>query len=241
MAENVFQKMSFTQKIVYFILFVLLVLFILVMFVIRPSMASIEQTREAVAGQSQELKERYLRGMNARIISRNLDEIKDGLEVLDQVFIKKDRYLDLIILLENLAEENNLEERLSILTESSEDRNFYQVVPVNMELTGSFKDQLSFLSALKDKPSRFNINSIRITSKNPESITELRERRMTGEEIVLSEPDVLDEEILEEDDEVVPELEEESNQEEEEDILEESIIPEQEVSLMIFSEVYWLK
>ncbi len=189
-----FQKLSIVQKMALFVLFVVVVSVCLILFLIRPVMANVQEIKDDINNQRVELEEKYLRGLNAKMISRNLDKIESNLEFLDQIFIKEDGYLDLVTSLEGLAEKKGLEERLDILKNRSTDRGFYEIVPVHVEVRGNFDNLLAFLVELKGKDYQFNINSLRIRSQDPASTEDLRRNYFDQEEG----PEEYSEEVLDE-------------------------------------------
>lgn len=165
-----------TQKIIYFILLLIVVVVGLGLFVVKPAADDIKRIRGEIKDQRTELERKYLKGLNAKLISQKADEIKGNLEVLDRIFIKKEGYLGLVTSIEGLASKNNLQEELNILNNNAEDKRTYEVVPVHIEVRGEFEDILAFVHDLKNASYQFNINSLVIRSENPDPLSVLRQR-----------------------------------------------------------------
>lgn len=174
--NDILQNLGYTQKMIYYSLFVVAVITLLVFFVVKPAMSDIKDIKENIKEQRSKMEEKYLKGLNAKMLSKNTPEIKENLKILDKIFITKEGYLNLVTSLERKAQINNLEKNLNILTNKAEDKSGYEVVPVHIETKGAFRNQLNFISDLKSSTYQFNINTLQIRSEDPDAVSALRQR-----------------------------------------------------------------
>ena len=231
MRIKILEKLDFTQKIIYFSLAVVVVIGFSVFFVVKPSADHIKDIKKDIKEQRAKLEKKYLMGWNAKILSKNAQEIKDNLKIFNKLFIPKDGHLDLVTSLERMAQRNNLEQEINILTNNANNKGSYKIVPVHIEVKGRFRNQLALVSDLKNETDyQFNINSLKFRSEDPSALSALKKRppQETQEKITTTTEIKIEDGQTTTTKEVVLEGGSDIN-------------PQKDISLMILGEVYWEK
>jgi Tfp pilus assembly protein PilO len=127
-----------------------------------PGVDEIKNTRDDIREIRLKIEEKYLSGINAKILSMQVPEINKKLNAIEGFLIDPDEQLEFISSLEKVAEENNISQTPRIEYESAKKKNFYKEIPLKISAEGKFEDQLKYLEGLTSLEKTISINSLDI-------------------------------------------------------------------------------
>ncbi|MFH1187253.1 MAG: hypothetical protein V1688_00135 [bacterium] len=132
--------------------------------IIRPTIIYIKNTKEQIKIEREELEKRYQRIMYLRENAKDLKEIEDQLVVLDDLFLIKGQELKFITTLENIAEKNNVSQKIDL---KSTDPNLPKqtALPFEISASGASRDMISYLLAIEQLSYYINFDSLNISAK----------------------------------------------------------------------------
>ena len=145
----------------------LVVLVVVVIFVIIPSVKKIQTISQEVYDQQVHLEELYMRGQLIKRVQRQLAEINPFIEKMTRGFVDPEQGVNFILTLENLAQSNNLEQRIEMKPEQAIQKNIYEVLPVRLSLEGNFIDFIKYLKMSEGMDYYFNVEVLDISSLKP--------------------------------------------------------------------------
>jgi len=163
-----FLKLNLRKKIIASVVVCILFLFSIVYFIIVPSVKDIRNIGSEIEEQRIDLEKKYLRGQNLKKLAEKLAKVEGKIKALDQVFINQNRGLEFITTLERVAAENNVSQKINLLTVPSENEDFFKKTPLQLFTQGSFLKQLSYLMGLENLNYYVNINSFEISAGPPQ-------------------------------------------------------------------------
>jgi Tfp pilus assembly protein PilO len=138
--------------------------FALILFlVIIPSVSEIERIKKEIYDQKIDLEIKYKKGQDLRKVTEKLNLIKEKIFLLDQVFIKKDDNLRFITGLEDIAEKNNINQKINMDKPDFSSKK-YQEASLSILAQGNLSDQLNYLGELENLSNYINIHNIVLSS-----------------------------------------------------------------------------
>ncbi len=158
------KKISLKSKVIISTIFFVLFIASIVFFIIIPAVNDIKTIRDEINGQRLDLEIKYVKGQSLKSISEKLEKVQPKIDELDRVFIDKNRNLDFITALEEVALNNNIIQKINLL--DKKDGGVYELIPVQLFSSGSFNNVMDYLVDLESLSYYINIDSIRITSSN---------------------------------------------------------------------------
>lgn len=144
--------------------FFIFILAMIIFLVIFPSIKEIKRIKDDIYAQKVDLEIKYKRGQDLRKVTEKLNLIKDRLFLLDNVFVKKENNLQFITKLEEIAEKNNISQKINIVSPEELSGKKFQEAPLNIIASGSLSDQLNYLSELENLPPYINIYDLSVSS-----------------------------------------------------------------------------
>jgi len=135
----------------------------LIYFIVIPTIKEIKTMGSAIEAQREDLEKKYIKGQSLRQLTENLSKIEPKLELLDQIFINKNRELEFITSLENEANKNQVSQKINLnAPEKAENQNF-QKTSLQLFTKGSFIKQLQYLLDLEHLSYYINIKILELS------------------------------------------------------------------------------
>lgn len=156
------------RNVIFFVFFI--VIFVVVpVFVIWPSVRTIQQTASAIYSEYEQLEAKHRRGHQMKFVAAEFRELEPATKQFDVVSLGDGDELKFITSLETLALDNNVKQTLRLKTEEvAVQGRRYQRLPFDLTIEGSYQDTLKHIAALESLPSITQITSIRITTDTKE-------------------------------------------------------------------------
>ena len=141
----------------------LLVIFCLLYFIIIPTITDIKNMSGEIEEQRIDLEKKYIKGQSLKKLSDNLKSIEPKLDLLNQLFINKNRELEFITTLENRAGLNRLNQKINLNPPQAADNQDFQKADLQLLLTGKFSRLLKYLQDLESLGYYTNIKSLELS------------------------------------------------------------------------------
>ncbi|HAM88991.1 MAG: hypothetical protein US83_C0002G0091 [Candidatus Falkowbacteria bacterium GW2011_GWC2_38_22] len=184
MILNNFNNLDVKKKINYVVGITCLAVILIIYFAILPFINDIKKLRADLITEKIELADKMNKDKNMVDLNDNIKKIEPQLQILDKIFINKNRELDFITILELIEKKNFVSQKLVINPLNESDKNIIKTVPVNIEVVGQYKNALQYLSDLEALSYYVNINTIDISKAENTNLT--TEGKTNNENIKLS-------------------------------------------------------
>ncbi|HNV97368.1 MAG TPA: type 4a pilus biogenesis protein PilO [bacterium] len=155
--DNKFKKTILT-KIILFCIFS----FCLVYFLIIPSVRSIKQKSQEMIRQKVVLDQTLNKKSNSEIVKSKSKDFEERISAIDSNFMKRGDELNLIKILETIATQNGVTQTISPTISKDVSENLFYVMNLKLNITGSFKNVLSYVRNIESLQYYINITSINI-------------------------------------------------------------------------------
>lgn len=155
-----------TRIIISFLGFFLVILSI-VFFVVVPSIRDIVSIKNNIEEQRQELERKYVKGQSLRSLSEKIETVEGRIDDINNIFVDKNKGLEFITTLENLADSKNINQKINISLDNEDVDNEFEKIPIRLYTQGTFKNQMDYLLGLELMDYYININSIEINPYIP--------------------------------------------------------------------------
>jgi Tfp pilus assembly protein PilO len=169
MQNNLKPKMDYPNKIALSILVFLLAAGCLIYFLIMPAAEKVKEIKASLENQRLEVEKNYLAGKSLKKLTQDLKTVEPGLNELQQSFIKKSEAMKFITLLEQMADKNNVMEKVALGAESELGKSFIRI-PAQSEVRGDFTGEMGYLSDLESVNYYLNIKSLEISAVNSDQV-----------------------------------------------------------------------
>lgn len=134
----------------------------LVYFIIIPTIREIKDISGAIEAQREDLEKKYIKSQKIRQLAQNLKEIKPKLELLDQIFINKNRELEFITSLENEANKNQISQKINLSASQQVENKNFQKTNLQLLTKGGFIKQLRYLMNLENLSYYINVKLLEL-------------------------------------------------------------------------------
>jgi len=166
-------KLNLKNKIAASVGSFLLVIFCLLYFIIIPTIADIKSMSGEIEEQRIDLEKKYIKGQSLKKLSDNLKSIELKLDLLNQLFINKNRELEFITTLENRASLNRLNQKINLSSPQVADNQDFQKADLQLLLTGKFTRLLKYLLDLESLGYYTNIKSLELSpARSQEAVSD---------------------------------------------------------------------
>ncbi len=160
-------NLDIKKKITIRVLTSLILFFLIIYFFTFPLIAKIKIQKEDIITKKIELEDKISKDKNIIGLNEQIKKIEPELLELDKIFININRELDFITLLESVANNNNIEQRLNIVPgQAKKDDDIYQTQPLIIDANGKFKDIVQYIADLEALTYYITINSVNINGIN---------------------------------------------------------------------------
>ncbi|MDD3284956.1 MAG: type 4a pilus biogenesis protein PilO [Patescibacteria group bacterium] len=160
--------------IILFAIYVIVILLIILMIFI-PSLKEIQQMSKNIKEQKEYLTNQYNVDKNLRSTSENLKIVKYNIQNLNDIFIYKDKEVEFITTLENIASKENIEQNIKITPPKDDKNNNYKKTQIQLTTSGNFENILNYLTELEKLKYYINIYSIDINKNQSNKIKGLED------------------------------------------------------------------
>src|SRR3989338_6747921 len=163
MALNQLPKFDLKNKITFSLLGFALVLFILIYFIIVPTTRGIQTMGRDIEEQRIDLEKKYLKGNSLRRLTENLKKIEPKLNLLDQIFINKNRELEFITATENESNKSQVDQKINLNLPKTSENQIFQKGGLELSTVGAFNQQLNYLVNLESLGYYINAKLLELT------------------------------------------------------------------------------
>ncbi|MFH1583011.1 MAG: hypothetical protein ABIB72_01685 [Candidatus Falkowbacteria bacterium] len=170
MNGNKYLKFNLKNKITASLVGFLVIILSLIYFIVIPTIKDIKTMGQTIEAQREDLEKKYIKGQSLRQLTENLSKIEPNLELLDQIFINKNRELEFITSLENEANKNQVSQKINLnAPEKAENQNF-QKTSLQLVTNGGFIKQLKYLMSLENLRYYINVKLLELSTANGEQL-----------------------------------------------------------------------
>ncbi|MBI4779234.1 hypothetical protein HY797_02165 [Candidatus Falkowbacteria bacterium] len=163
MNGNKYLKLDLKNKITASLIGFLLVILFLICFIVVPTIKEIKAMGSAIEAQREDLEKKYIKGQSLRRLTEDLSKIEPKLQLLDQIFINKNRELEFITSLENEANKNQISQKINLSApEKAENQNF-QKTNLQLFTKGGFSKQLQYLLDIENLSYYINVKLLELS------------------------------------------------------------------------------
>ncbi len=132
-------------------------------FIIMPAINDINQLADNIGNQRADVEKKYQQGLSFKKLYNNLKEIESQLKKIDQVFISKNRELEFITTIEDIAAKNQLRQKINLKPEHADEKIFQKNILL-LITEGEFKKQIQYLHDLETLSYYINIRNIELSA-----------------------------------------------------------------------------
>jgi Tfp pilus assembly protein PilO len=159
---TIFKKNLFISGLVIIIFFIGLAACI-----IGPSVDEIKDISRKIWQQQKQLEEKYQAGQNLKKTAEELAKAQNLLPEFDRIFIQENHELEFISQLEQIAKQNNLNQKIDIDNNATESLGpNFKILYLKILLNGNYLQVLNYLTQVQKLPYYFNIQNISMTGQN---------------------------------------------------------------------------
>ncbi len=149
------------QRIVKYLILVLVIIFIFSIFIL-PNFKKVKKIHNDLTTEAQILEEKYITGQDLEKSSQDYDELENKLPDFDTLFISEGNELSLITKLEQIADNHNLTQELSLALEKKVLSPELKKVSFNFTLSGTFINFLNYLTELSAMNYNLTVQNLNI-------------------------------------------------------------------------------
>ena len=163
MNDNKYIKFDLNHKITASLIGLLIVILSLIYFIVAPTIKEIKTMGQAIEAQREYLEKKYRKGQNLKQLTENFKKIEPKLELIDQIFINKNRELEFITSLENEADKNQIGQKIDLSAPQKTENQNFQKTSLRLFTKGDFNRQLQYLVNLENLSYYINIKLLELS------------------------------------------------------------------------------
>lgn len=160
-------KLDLKKKIIISSIFFFAVILGIICFIVVPSIKDIKMIRDSIEEQRIGLEKKYIRGQSLRGLTEKIKKVEERIEEIDNIFVDRNKGLEFIKALEDLAEKNNVIQKINISISDEPFANDFEKIPVQLFVQGTLENQANYLVGLETMEYYINVDSIDISSITP--------------------------------------------------------------------------
>ncbi len=115
---------------------------------------------------------KYQKGQSLSKLTKNLETIEPQISIIDQIYITDDNVLKFITTLEKNASANGVTQKINLNPAKTKEIDGYMKNPLQINTSGSFKNQLNYLLSLEAINYYVNINTLELNLGSRRAISE---------------------------------------------------------------------
>lgn len=151
----------------------IIILVVTLTFIFWPAIKEIKNISEKIYQERFELEKKYLAGQNLKKSVADYEKVKGHLEELETIFVKKEEELKFITSLENLAEKNQIEQKIILNIQKEETKNLSKTIPIQLNLRGNYLNLLEYLRDLEVLNYYINLKNVSFIKSDSKSSSAL--------------------------------------------------------------------
>jgi Tfp pilus assembly protein PilO len=163
MILNNIQKLNIKVRIFITFLIYSAVIFLIFYFIILPKINFIKENGKAISERRIFLEEQYIRVRNFKQNNEEMKLVDEDIDKLDEVFVNYNEDLQFIETLENLASDNNINQKISLGKVESEGKDEFEEITLEISAEGSFLNIMKYLISLETLNYYINISFLDIS------------------------------------------------------------------------------
>lgn len=163
MTFDKYPKFTLKNKIIATLIGFALIIFCLIFFIVIPTIQDIKTMGGAINEQMVDLEKKYIKGNSLRQLTEDLKKIEPKLDLLDQIFINKNRELEFITTLENEANNSRIAQKINLSSPDTAEKKEFQKNSLQLLAQGNFDRLLKYLINLESLSYYINIKLLEIT------------------------------------------------------------------------------
>lgn len=163
MLAEKYLKFNLKNKITISLTGLLIIILSLIYFIVMPTIKEIKAMGNAIEAQREDLEKKYVKGQSLRQLTENLSKIEPKLELLDQIFINKNRELEFITGLENEASKNQVSQKINLNAPQKAENQNFQKTSLQLFTKGGFVKQLRYLMDLEHLSYYINVKLLELS------------------------------------------------------------------------------
>lgn len=163
MDGNKYLKLNLKNKITASSVGFLAIILLLIYFIVIPTIKEIKVIGQTIEAQREDLEKKYIKGQSLRQSTENLSKIEPKLELLDQIFINRNRELEFITSLENKANKNQISQKINLSAPQKAENQNFQKTNLQLFTKGGFIKQLQYLLDLEHLNYYINIKLLELS------------------------------------------------------------------------------
>ncbi len=156
-------KFDLKNKIAVSLIGFLLIIFSLVYFIVWPTIRDIKIMGSEIDAQKIDLEKKYIKGQNLKQLTENLKKIEPKLELLEQIFINRNRELEFITSLENEANKNRVNQKINLSAPASTENQNFQKIGLQLFTQGGFNNLLAYITDLESLSYYINFKTLELS------------------------------------------------------------------------------
>lgn len=159
---------SIKKKII-FIIIPMLIIMTVFFLIIKPTINSINDTRDRINAQKQELEQKIKQVTRLKQNQQKLKEVENKLSILDDFFIIPNQEINFVTKLENIATKNNVTQKINLADTNPSQPNSQpqnkKFLAINIEVNGNTENVFNYLTEIEQASFYFNITDLDIEAK----------------------------------------------------------------------------
>ncbi len=159
-------NLSYKNKILYLTIIFLIIFFTIFYVVIKPSIKNTELLRVQIIDQKVELEKNLTKDARMVKLSDKVKKIEPQIDKINNIFIKKNQELEFITLLEGVASENKITQKINFDPSNAKKFSNYSKSQIKITAKGEYKNIINYLKKLESLQNYINIYSLNLTSSN---------------------------------------------------------------------------
>ena len=159
-----------------FLLIFLVTIAVVPMAIIVPSVRQIKNTGAAIYQEYAYLEDRHQRGKHVKNAVAAYNEYLARVTELRSVALEPDEELSFIVLVEELAASNGIEQVLQLLPHEAEVSARYRTLPFTVSVRGNYENVMTFISELEYGSVTVTIDAIQVNSDTDNGIVDAQLR-----------------------------------------------------------------
>lgn len=156
-------KFNLKNKITASLIGFLVIILSLIYFIVLPTIKEIKAMGNAIKAEREDLEKKYIKGQSLKQLTENLKKIEPKLELLNQIFINKNRELEFITSLENEANKNQVSQKINLSAPQQEKNQNFKKTGLELHTKGNFIKQLKYLSSLEHLSYYINVKFLEMS------------------------------------------------------------------------------
>jgi len=163
MNDSKYLKLNLKNKITASLIGFLIIILSLIYFIVIPTVNDIKAMGQTIEAQREDLEKKYIKGQSLKQLTENLSKIEPKLDLLNQIFINKNRELEFITSLENEANKNQVSQKINLSAPQKVENENFQKTSLQLITNGGFIKQLQYLMNLENLRYYINIKLLELS------------------------------------------------------------------------------